>query len=238
MSHATARISDACLRRRLKFDRLKAVLESKLVVSFFIFLIFSNAMMIAFAADMSIRDALAAWWTRTEGRPEAIVTPEWFFTVDLAFNTVFLIEIFLRILAFEVRYNSGFSINSFRNTCKKSGEGVGRKAPHRVSPPAFFMCLVCLPSLPVAFACLYVEVHVCVQCLFFVGETRFMSWVLRHTERHATSIIERVRVPWCVCHCLIGVVRDIPSCSLDCFRRDLNACSLPLTGPLTSFDVY
>ena len=82
VTHAVGNWSTKINKRRCHCDRLKVVLTSQPFVLFIFSLIFVNSGMIAVTADLSIRDALADWSMRMEGRSGSSVTHVWLSLAD------------------------------------------------------------------------------------------------------------------------------------------------------------
>jgi len=87
--------------------RLERFVESKHFKVTVVVLIVLNALFIGVSTDLTIKSSLETFDNQSEGQHATAWTSDWLFGIDLFFNTIFILELLLRVLAQECAFCCG-----------------------------------------------------------------------------------------------------------------------------------
>lgn len=95
------------IRRMLHLNRTERFVENPRFQMFIITLIFLNALFIGASSDVSVKGAIESYDSDSNGEYSDAIKSGWWLAIDVGFNSVFLAELLIRMLAYEGRFCVG-----------------------------------------------------------------------------------------------------------------------------------
>jgi len=102
VANACTSLFNACDTRRLNFDRVDALVNSKVFVAWVCFMIFANAAFIGITTDIMVKDSFDRFDGKSVSNTGRVTD-----AVEMIFTVAFSIELLLRLVALEGRFFVG-----------------------------------------------------------------------------------------------------------------------------------